>query len=73
MVSLSGLGMAWTSNSAATAEDWRNGTRKHDGSWWTDWARWLAERTEGQAELPSLGTAQYPLLQDALGRSALET
>jgi polyhydroxyalkanoate synthase len=69
-----GKGVFWTNDeSAATAEAWRNGARKHDGSWWTDWACWLAERAEGRAEPPSLGNAQYQPLQDAPGSYVLET
>jgi polyhydroxyalkanoate synthase subunit PhaC len=27
---------------AATPEDWQRAATKHDGSWWTDWQRWVA-------------------------------
>jgi polyhydroxyalkanoate synthase len=69
-----GKGVFWTNDtSAATAEDWRKGARKHDGTWWTDWARWLADRAEDRVEPPSLGNAQHPPLQDAPGSYVLET
>ena len=57
---------------ADTAEAWRDAAARHDGSWWTDWARWLAERSEARAAPPGLGSAAHPVLDDAPGRYVLE-
>lgn len=69
-----GKGVFWTNDkTAASAEAWRKGAQKHDGTWWTDWSRWLAERAGERAEPPSMGNAQNPPLQDAPGSYVLET
>ncbi len=48
-------------------EAWRAGAELHEGSWWEEWARWVAERSGGQREPPSLGTDLHPPLGDAPG------
>ena len=43
--------------------------RKHEGSWWTDWARWLASG-RARGEPPPLGSTKHPPLDDAPGRTS---
>ncbi|MFP4271026.1 MAG: class I poly(R)-hydroxyalkanoic acid synthase, partial [Alphaproteobacteria bacterium] len=39
----------WTREEpAASARAWLDGATPHDGSWWSDWASWLARRGGGQ-------------------------
>ena len=68
-----GKGIYWTNEGAAeTAEQWRNGAERHDGSWWTDWSHWLAAHAGEMREPPSLGNAAHPPLRDAPGSYVLE-
>jgi polyhydroxyalkanoate synthase len=57
---------------SATAKEWRSVAAQHEGSWWTDWTSWLAERSGAKVTPPALGTNEYPALEDAPGRNVLE-
>jgi polyhydroxyalkanoate synthase len=35
-------------NLEQSAEDWKEGARFHEGSWWPRWGAWLAKRSGGQ-------------------------
>jgi len=68
-----GKGIYWTNeNKTATSEEWRAAAKKQDGSWWTDWFAWLAERSGEKAAPPPLGGEEFPPLQDAPGSYVLE-
>jgi polyhydroxyalkanoate synthase len=42
------------------AEDWFAQAKKHQGSWWTDWDQWLAERSGEHKPTPrKLGSARH--------------
>jgi len=67
-----GKGIFWTNDTrAATADEWRAGAARHDGSWWTDWGAWLAKRSGKQRPPPSVGSNAHPPLQDAPGSYVL--
>ena len=35
----------WTNRTLAdTADEWLEGAKQHDGSWWTDWRDWLGDK-----------------------------
>jgi polyhydroxyalkanoate synthase len=55
-----------------TAENWRAQAEPHAGSWWTDWAAWLADRCGDPAAPPPLASAEFPKLADAPGSYVLE-
>jgi polyhydroxyalkanoate synthase len=55
-----------------SADAWLAGAQKHDGSWWTDWAGWLAARSGERIPAPSVGSAAYPPICDAPGTYVLE-
>jgi polyhydroxyalkanoate synthase len=57
---------------AATAAEWRKIAARHDGSWWSDWSRWLGERSGPKALPPPIGSPAYPPLGDAPGSYVLE-
>ncbi|MBB3036256.1 PHA/PHB synthase family protein [Hoyosella altamirensis] len=58
----------------ATAEDWLDGSEKVQGSWWPDYAKWLADRNEGTVPAPrTLGSEQYPAGVRAPGQYVFET
>ncbi|MGE5525673.1 MAG: PHA/PHB synthase family protein, partial [Rhodospirillaceae bacterium] len=49
------------------ADDWLQGAERHDGSWWTDWARWAAERGGGHVPRRIPGAGKLPVIEDAPG------
>jgi polyhydroxyalkanoate synthase subunit PhaC len=68
-----GKGTYWSNQErAATAEEWRRAAAKHDGSWWSDWTGWLAERSGPMGSPPPMGSATQPPLEDAPGSYVLE-
>jgi polyhydroxyalkanoate synthase len=60
----------WTNNvMPPRAEDWLAAAASEGGSWWPDWAAWLAERSGGQVPAPaSPGGVNYPPIEHAPGR-----
>lgn len=66
----------WTSASAvlpANSEAWRHGATEHQGSWWADWDRWLAQYGGGTAAArKGYGNAQYKVIEPAPGRYVKE-
>ena len=38
----------------ASAEEWRSRAKRHDGTWWEDWAAWASERSGKKIAPPSL-------------------
>ena len=70
-----GKGTYWTTKSnkeAVSAEEWRKTATRYDGSWWTDWAAWLAEHSGAKRKLPFHGGDSHPSLQRAPGSYVLE-
>jgi polyhydroxyalkanoate synthase subunit PhaC len=70
-----GKGAYWVSDapaSPATAETWLAGARKHEGSWWEDWAAWLAPRCGEMVPAAAAGSVAHPPLGDAPGIYVLE-
>jgi polyhydroxyalkanoate synthase len=68
-------GTYWTAAAdptRATPKQWREAARRHDGSWWTDWAAWLAERSGPKDAPPGMGSARHPPMEDAPGLYVLE-
>ncbi|MCV2421559.1 class I poly(R)-hydroxyalkanoic acid synthase [Paucibacter sp. DJ2R-2] len=53
----------------ATSEQWFEGAVEHPGSWWTDWAAWLASHAGPKVAAPKgPGSRQYPVIEPAPGR-----
>jgi polyhydroxyalkanoate synthase len=70
-----GKGTYWINEAEpppATAEAWRQGAARHDGSWWTDWTAWLAAQSGKKDKPPAIGSAAHPPLADAPGTYVLE-
>ncbi len=68
-----GKGVFWTNEKqAATPAQWRSEAQRHDGSWWTDWAAWLAARSGERVKPPAIGSDGHPALADAPGTYVLE-
>ena len=58
----------WTNEKhAATPDEWFDGAKQHDGSWWADWQSWVAERA-GREVAPRIpGKGKLKALADAPG------
>lgn len=64
----------YTNNTIANGhEQWLAGAEKQAGSWWSDWAGWLDQRSGPKRDAPvQLGNAQYPPLGNSPGQYVLE-
>ena len=50
-----------------TPDEWLEGAKQHEGSWWTDWQAWVGERT-GREVAPRIpGKGKLKALADAPG------
>ena len=72
-----GKGGHWTDETgdaaaAGTAAAWLAGAKKHEGSWWGDWTKWLEVRSGRRIPAAAVGSAAYPPIQDAPGSYVLE-
>jgi polyhydroxyalkanoate synthase len=69
-----GKGTYWTNDDeTGTPARWRESAQRHEGSWWTDWAAWLAARSGAKGKPHSLGSRLHSPLQDAPGSYVLES
>ena len=51
-----------------TPDSWLEAAAEHNGSWWTDWFKWLGERSDGLVNAPNrLGNKDFPSLGSAPG------
>ena len=58
----------WTNdNLPADPQAWLAGAQRHDGSWWQDWAGWIATRAGKRGKVPSMGSATHPPITEAPG------
>ena len=70
-----GKGGYWTNDADTkpeTPEEWLASAQRHEGSWWTDWASWLAARSGQKRPPPAIGSAMHPPLCEAPGIYVLE-
>jgi polyhydroxyalkanoate synthase len=69
-----GKGAFWAADATKdlkTPQDWHLAAPRQDGSWWTDWNSWLAERSGTKGKPPRMGSDKYQPLQDAPGSYVL--
>jgi polyhydroxyalkanoate synthase len=63
----------WTNDALPPAPDeWRAGATRHEGSWWTDWQRWIDAQNAGErvpARIP--GEGELKVLEDGPGSYVL--
>ena len=59
----------WTREGAlpATADEWFAGATQHHGSWWSDWANWVAALAPEKVPARVPGDRKLPALEDAPG------
>jgi polyhydroxyalkanoate synthase subunit PhaC len=55
----------------ATVEEWQAGLEEFKGSWWPDWAKWLAEHSGAKVKARTPGNGALPVLGDAPGTYVL--
>ncbi len=53
-------------------EQYLSAAEPHQGSWWTAWVEWLAQRRGEQVAPPPMGSERYPVLADAPGSYVLQ-
>lgn len=60
----------WTNDKAVSdAQEWLDGAKEHPGSWWTEWADFLAQHAGKQVAAPrQYGSAKYEEIEPAPGR-----
>jgi polyhydroxyalkanoate synthase len=61
----------WTNARAgklpADPDDWLKNAERHEGSWWPDWHRWLANKGGAKVEARPVGSSKYKPIEDAPG------
>lgn len=58
----------WTNDDVPVEpERWLSDAQQHQGSWWQDWADWIAPRAGAQRPPPPMGTKGHPPLGPAPG------
>jgi len=68
-----GKGGYWVSDKpAASADEWLEGAKNQQGSWWTNWLEWLMPRSGELKEPPSLGSKVHPPITPVPGTYVLE-
>ncbi len=53
-------------------EEWYKQAEYHDGSWWIDWQKWLADNSTNMTTPPKLGSSRYPVIAPAPGSYVLQ-
>lgn len=58
-----------TADAYLSPDEWREHQDPNVGSWWGEWAAWLAARSSGRVPPPGMGARKrgYPVLADAPG------
>ena len=58
----------WTNEKgAATLEEWLAGAAETPGSWWPDWAKWIADKSGPKITAPTPGSGKLKVIEDAPG------
>ena len=58
----------WTNEALpAEADDWLKDASQHPGSWWSDWARWIAQHGGEKVPRRVPGSGSLPVIEDAPG------
>ena len=58
----------WTNETlSASPESWLKASTYHQGSWWTDWATWIAAHNGGQVSARHPGHGKLAAIEDAPG------
>ena len=63
----------WWGNTQTPADTnaWFTAAQKHEGSWWSDWYPWLAQRSGDKVDARQPGNEKYPAQEPAPGTYVL--
>jgi len=50
------------------AEDWLAKAKQHEGSWWVNWAEWVANTSGGKTPARKIGSGKLKAIEPAPGR-----
>jgi polyhydroxyalkanoate synthase subunit PhaC len=50
-----------------TLDEWLKGATEHAGSWWPDWAKWMAEHSGNRIPAPRPGSGKLKIIEYAPG------
>jgi len=56
-----------TGKPPADAEAWIDGAKRHEGSWWPDWQKWVKKQGGGESVARQPGDGDLEVLEDAPG------
>jgi len=58
----------WTNRALPTDPDtWLEGAKQHEGSWWTDWQKWVKKHAGGTVAARLPGDGKLKIIEDAPG------
>ena len=59
----------WTNDNihAGSVAEWLKGAQEHKGSWWPDWAAWMADKSGPKVPAPLPGSGKLAIIEDAPG------
>jgi len=60
----------WTNNAKtlpATSDEWFAGTKQHEGSWWTDWQKWVTALDDAKVPARDPAKGKLKVVEDAPG------
>ncbi len=58
----------WTSAKLpATSDAWLKGAKEQNGSWWTDWDKWVSGQDGEKVSARKIGNTKYKAIEDAPG------
>ncbi len=58
----------WTNRALPTDPDaWLEGAKQHEGSWWTDWQKWVKKHAGGTVAARTPGDGKLRAIEDAPG------
>ena len=58
----------WTNDARpATPDEWFEGAKQHEGSWWTDWQKWITKLNDEKVPARNPSKGKFKPLEDAPG------
>jgi len=58
----------WTNDARpATPDEWFEGAKQHEGSWWTDWQKWITRLNDDKVPARDPAKGKFKPLEDAPG------
>jgi polyhydroxyalkanoate synthase len=58
----------WTNDARPeTPDEWFAGAKQHEGSWWTDWQKWITKLNDDKVPARDPAKGKFKALEDAPG------